>query len=116
VESHSGRYFTNHDVIAQNEVGTQPSKAPTLAAFARAFTKPQTYPNSVAAAVPPDSPVLSVPTDITPQKAIGLAFARNNPAGGYKVPSLIGLYVTAPYLHDGGVGACTSALGNVTRE
>ena len=60
--------------------------------------------------MPPDSPVLSVPTDITPQKAIGLAFGINNPAGGYKVPSLIGLYVTAPYLHDGGVAASLEAL------
>lgn len=110
VECHSGRYFTNHDVIAQNEVGTQPSRAPTLAAFARSFTEPKTYPNSVSAPVPPDSPVLSVPTDITPQKAMGLAFGINNPAGGYKVPSLIGLYVTAPYLHDGGVAAGAEAL------
>lgn len=110
VECHSGRYFTNHDVIAQNEVGTQPSRAPTLAPFARSFTEPQTYPNSVSAPVPPDSPVLSVPTDITPPKAMGLAFGINNPAGGYKVPSLIGLYVTAPYLHDGGVAAGAEAL------
>jgi hypothetical protein len=110
VECHSGRYFTNNDVIAQNEVGTQPSRAPTLAPFARSFTEPKTYPNSVSAPVPPDSPVLSVPTDITPQKAIGLAFGMNNPAGGYKVPSLIGLYVTAPYLHDGGVAAGSEAL------
>jgi hypothetical protein len=110
VECHSGRYFTNNDVIAQNEVGTQPSRAPTLAPFARAFTEPKTYPNRVSAPVPPDSPVLLVPTDITPQKAIGLAFGMNNPAGGYKVPSLIGLYATAPYLHDGGVAAGAEAL------
>jgi hypothetical protein len=110
VECHSGRYFTNNDVIPQNEVGTQPSRAPTLAAFARSFTEPQTYPNSLSAPVPPDSPVLSVPTDITPQPAIGLAFAINNPVGGYKVPSLIGLHVTAPYLHDGGVAAGSEAL------
>ena len=110
VECHSGRYFTNNDVIAQNEVGTQPSRAPTLAAFARSFTEPQTYPNSLSAPVPPDSPVLKVPTDITPHSATQLAFAINNPAGGYKVPSLIGLYVTAPYLHDGGVAAGAQAL------
>jgi hypothetical protein len=110
IECHSGRYFTNHEIIPQNEVGTQPSRAPTLAAFARAFTQPQTYPNSVSAPVPPDSPVLAVPTDITPQKATQLAFALNNPAGGYKVPSLIGLYLTAPYLHDGGVAARLEAL------
>jgi hypothetical protein len=115
VECHSGRYFTNNDVIPQNEVGTQPSRAPTLAAFARSFTEPQTYPNSLAAPVQADAPVLDVPTDITPQSATQLAFGINNPAGGYKVPSLIGLYVTAPYLHDGGVAAGAQALKRDTQ-
>jgi hypothetical protein len=54
--------------------------------------------------------VLPVPTDITPKKSQELAYAINNPAGGYKVPSLIGLNVTAPYLHDGGVAATAEAL------
>lgn len=110
VTCHSGRYFTNHAVIPQPEVGTQPSRAPTLAAFARSFIEPKTYPNSVEVPVPADSPVVSVPTDITPESAQQLAFAINNPAGGYKVPSLIGLYLTAPYLHDGGVAAGPAAL------
>lgn len=109
-ECHSGRYFTNNQVIPQNEVGTQPSRAPTLAPFTRIFTQPLTYPNSVSAPLPADPPVLSVPTDITPQSALQLAYGINNPAGGYKVPSLIGLYLTAPYLHDGGVAAGAEAL------
>ena len=110
VECHSGRYFTNHDVIPQKEVKTQPSRAPTLVAMARAFTEPQTYPNSVSVPVPPDAPVLPVPTEIAPQKVRKLAFGMSSPAGGYKVPSLIGLAVTAPYLHDGGVAAAADAL------
>lgn len=110
VECHSGRYFTNHEVIPQPEIGTQPSRAKALAKFPRVFDPPQTYPNSVSAPVPPDSPVLSVPTDITPQRVKELAYAQSNPAGGYKVPSLIGLHVTAPYLHDGGVAAGPEAF------
>lgn len=110
VDCHSGRYFTNHHVIAQNEIGTQPSRAATLAPFARTFVQPKTYPNSLFAPLPPNPPVMPIPTDITPQKAQQLAFAINNPAGGYKVPSLIGLHVTAPYLHDGGVAAGPEAL------
>ena len=110
VECHRGRYFTNHDVIPQNEIGTQPSRAPTLAAFTRIFTDPQTYPNSLSAPLPPNPPVLDVPTDITPEKVQQLAYGLGNPAGGYKVPSLIGLYLTAPYLHDGGVAAGPEGL------
>ena len=110
IDCHSGRYFTNHDVIPQKEIGTQPSRAKALAAFTRIFTSPQTYPNSVSVPVPPDPPVLPVPTDITPKRVQQVAYAMGHPAGGYKVPSLIGLYLTAPYLHDGGVAAGIEAL------
>jgi hypothetical protein len=109
-ECHSGRYFTNHDVIREQEIGTQPSRAPAQAPFARILGTPQTYPSNVSVPLPSNPPVLEVPTDITPKQAQQLAFAINNPAGGYKVPSLIGLHVTAPYLHDGGVAASSEAL------
>ena len=32
------------------------------------------------------------------------------PDGGYKTPSLLGLYLTAPYLHDGGVAVRKNTL------
>lgn len=107
---HSGRYFTNHDVIAQQEIKTQPSRGKATIAFNLVFKSPQTYPNSVSIPLPPDPPVLDVPKDITPDHVINLAYGRGNLAGGFKVPSLIGLHVTAPYLHDGGVAASKDAL------
>jgi hypothetical protein len=110
IECHSGRYFTNHDVIPEEEVKSQPSRASALAALPKIFIPPQTYPGSVSVPLPPDPPVLSVPTDITPQRVTDLAYAINNPSGGYKVQNLIGLYLSAPYLHDGGVAASSEAL------
>ncbi|GFE70718.1 hypothetical protein [Chroococcus sp. FPU101] len=110
IECHSGRYFTNHEVIAADEIGTQPSRAKTLAAFPKVFAPPKTYPSNVSVPLPANPPVLEIPTDLTPKRSQELAFAMNNPAGGYKVPSLIGLSVTAPYLHDGGVAASVEAL------
>jgi hypothetical protein len=108
---HAGRYFTNHDVIPQPQVGTQPARAQALAAFPRIFTTPTTYPPDTPVPLPPDPPVLEVPTDITPEHVRQLAYAVGDPSGGYKVPSLIGLRLTAPYLHDGGVAAGPEALG-----
>lgn len=105
IDCHSGRYFTNHEVISEDKIKTQRSRAKALAKFPRIFAPPQTYPNSVSVPVPPDVPVLDVPRDITPESVQQLAYAENNRAGGYKVPSLIGLYLSAPYLHDGGVAA-----------
>lgn len=108
---HSGRYFTNHKVIPAKEVGTQPLRAPASKGFAELFVSPpQTYPSNVSVPLPPNPPVLSIPTDITPQEDIDLAYAQSDPAGGYKVTKLIGLYLLAPYLHDGGVAAGVDAL------
>ncbi|KAF3891293.1 hypothetical protein DA73_0400034510 [Tolypothrix bouteillei VB521301] len=109
VECHSGRYFTNNHVIAEQEIKTQPSRAMAQAPVARNFIAPQTYPSNVQVPLPENPPVLNVPTDITSEKDFKLAFAIGN-SGGYKVPSLIGLNVTAPYLHDGGVAAGPEAL------
>lgn len=110
VSCHSGRYFTNHRVIPEGEIRTQPSRAKALIAFNRIFKSPQTYANSVSVPLPPDAPVLDVPKETATKNTIALAYGRSNLAGGYKVPSLIGLHVTAPYLHDGGVAAANEAL------
>ncbi|WP_242038099.1 hypothetical protein [Tolypothrix sp. FACHB-123] len=54
--------------------------------------------------------MLSVPTDITPKADIELAYALSDRNGGYKVQNLIGLYLSAPYLHDGGVAASAESI------
>ncbi|PSB23045.1 hypothetical protein C7B76_01245 [filamentous cyanobacterium CCP2] len=107
---HSGRYFTNHRVIPQREVGTQPARAPASKKFAEEFVSPDTYPPNVSVPLPPDPPVLAVPTNIFPEEDIELAYAQSDPKGGYKVTKLIGLYLHMPYLHDGGVAASATAL------
>jgi hypothetical protein len=110
VECHSGRYFTNHRVIPETQVKSQPSRASALAKLPQTFIPPETYPPGIRVPTPADPDVLSVPVEITPQEDRDLAYAVSDPAGGYKVPSLIGLHVTAPYLHDGGVAASAVAL------
>jgi hypothetical protein len=108
-QCHSGRYFTNHDVIPIEEVKSQPSRASALAKLPPAMVPPETYPPNIRVPLPTEPKILSIPTDITPQHNQELAYASNN-NGGYKVQNLVGLYVTAPYLHDGGVAATATAL------
>lgn len=110
VSCHSGRFFTNHDVIPAGEIKTQPSRASALASLPQIFVPPQTYPANVPVPLPTAPPILSIPTNITSERVRDLAFAIGDPAGGYKVQSLIGLYLTPPYLHDGGVAAGAKAL------
>ncbi|MDM9383150.1 di-heme oxidoredictase family protein [Chlorogloeopsis sp. ULAP01] len=109
-DCHSGRYFTNHKVIPVQEVKTQGNRAPASQSFAEQFAPPDTYPSNVPVPLPSNPAVLSIPTDITPQEDIELAYAISDPAGGYKVQNLIGLYLSAPYLHDGGVAASREAF------
>jgi hypothetical protein len=71
---------------------------------------PQTYSPNTSVPLPVDPPVLSIPTDITPKVDIDLAYAQSDSAGGYKVIKLIGVALHAPYLHDGGVAASSTAL------
>lgn len=110
VQCHNGRYFTNHKVIPVSEIGTQPARAPASAGFTKLFVPPDTYPANIPVPLPNEPPVLSVPTDITPTEDIELAYAQSDRHGGYKVIKLIGLYLHAPYLHDGGVAASKTAL------
>ncbi|MBD1850457.1 hypothetical protein [Leptolyngbya sp. FACHB-711] len=110
ISCHSGRYFNNHQVIGEIEIKGQPSRAKALAKIPGIFTEPKTYPPSLRVPLPADPPVLKVPTEIAPLADRELAFAQNNPAGGYKVQHLIGLYLSAPYLHDGGVAATQAAI------
>ncbi len=109
-QCHSGRYFTNHKVIPVKEIKTQPERAPASAKFAELFVPPDTYPSNVPVPLSANPPVLKVPTEITPKEDIELAYAISDPDGGYKVQHLIGLYLSAPYLHDGGVAASAEAL------
>ncbi len=109
-QCHSGRYFTNHEVIPVKQIATQPQRAPASRKFAQEFVPPDTYPPNLPVPLPPNPPVLSVPTDITPQEDIELSYALSDPDGGYKVQNLIGLYLSAPYLHDGGVAASAESI------
>ncbi|MEC1169884.1 electron transport protein, partial [Bacillus paralicheniformis] len=52
--------------------------------------------------------ILKVPTAGFDPEQIKLSWAQGDSEGGYKVPSLIGVYWRAPYLHDGGVAVGSS--------
>jgi hypothetical protein len=109
-DCHSGRFFSNNSVIPLSEIGTQPSRALAQADQAELFVEPQTWTPDMIAPVAPGAGALAVPTDVTPQELREQAYLLNGAEGGYKVITLIGIYLHAPYLHDGGVAAGPNAL------
>jgi len=104
VRCHSGPDLTNHQIIPAPEIGTEPTRAQSLKKSGRDFAPPVLYAFDTPVPIPPGAKVLSVPETADPEQ-VKLAFAHGDSPGGYKVPSLVGLYWTAPYLHDGGVAA-----------
>ena len=101
---HSGPMMTNNRVIAQPEIGTQPVRARGMSNTFASYD-----PNAIGYAfdqkVPlPDKPrTIEFSTRELDPEQIKLAYGWPPTSGGYKVPALVGLWWSAPYLHDGGV-------------
>jgi hypothetical protein len=106
---HSGPFLTNHRVIANREVGANPVRAQALQKTERNFAQPVIYTFSTPVPLPARPEVLEVPTGMLDPHQTDLAWAHHGSEGGYKVPALVGLYWSAPYLHDGGVAVGPNA-------
>jgi hypothetical protein len=103
ISCHSGNHFTNHRVIAAEVIKTEPSRAKALKKTEKIFGDTLTYPFTVKVPFSDETSPIRVPIEHLDDRQIQLAYGHGKTEGGYKVPSLIGLYWTAPYLHDGGV-------------
>jgi hypothetical protein len=103
IRCHAGAYLTNNRVVSAEVVGTEPSRAQALKKTEKVFGEAVFYAPDTPVPVPKNAKVLKVPTEQLDKEQIRLAFAHGDSKGGYKVPSLIGLSWSAPYLHDGGV-------------
>jgi hypothetical protein len=106
---HAGAEATNHRVIPVPEIGTDPSRAQALQTTEAHYVPPSLYGFDTPVPIPPGTPPLAVPTAQLDPQQIQLAFAYGGTPGGYKVPSLVGVYWSAPYLHDGGVAVGADA-------
>jgi len=103
ISCHAGGYYTNNQIIPVEKVGTEPTRARGLRKVGEFLTDPVIYSPDTPVPVPKNAQVIKVPTKGLDPMQINLAFGIGNTQGGYKVPSLLGLYWSAPYLHDGGV-------------
>lgn len=98
---HEGPALTSHRVWPAPVIGTEPSRARALANREADVARPQIFATDTPVPLPAE-PIL-IPVPVPDEGQLKLAWAHNKTAGGYKVPGLLGLAWTAPYLHDGGV-------------
>jgi hypothetical protein len=109
---HDGPAYTNNRVIAAEEIASEPTRAVSFKRREALFAPPQLYAFDTPLPLPKNPRPISVPVAGFPEDRFN-AWAHGPSRGGYKVPSLLGLARSAPYLHDGGVAVAAdpSAVG-----
>jgi cytochrome c peroxidase len=112
---HSGPALTNNRIIAVTEIKTEPTRAKGMSNTEKAWNdKPLAYAFDQDVPLPKSPRTIPVPVEHLDKEQITLAYGWGESPGGYKVPALVGLYWTAPYLHDGG-GRGRSRCGGAAR-
>ncbi|AGA56771.1 hypothetical protein Theco_0561 [Thermobacillus composti KWC4] len=105
ITCHAGPYLTNNRIVATDVLGTNPSRARSFKKTEKFWGPPLMYDYDTPVPLPKKPKLHRMPLNGMSEEQIRLAFAHGNSPGGYKTPSLYGLYWSAPYLHDGGVAA-----------
>ena len=106
---HRSPFFTDNVIHPIAEIKTNPARAKSRLKQNSLLVAPKMYALNTPVPIPANATVLDIPT-------AGISNQPNQlpngllPNGGYKTPSLLGLYLTAPYLHDGGVAVRKNTL------
>ncbi|PZD94997.1 electron transport protein [Paenibacillus sambharensis] len=102
ISCHAGEFLTNNRIIASHIIGTNPSRAKALSGSKKFFAPPLMYTFDTPVPLPEHPKTFKIGIDYLSEDEVKMSVAHDG-KGGYKVPSLNGLYWSAPYLHDGGV-------------
>ena len=113
-ECHAGPSLTNHRIIPVGEIGTQPLRANAMEATQNAWGEPLGYAFDQPVPLPKKPRVIRFPIEHLDGEQLKLSYGWGESPGGYKVKHLVGLYWTAPYLHDGGVAVGADGEPGVT--
>ena len=109
VTCHKAPFFTDNKIHPISELKTNPARAKSRLDLKDLLVPPKLYTFNTPVPVPADAEVLDVPTKGISSSPTTLPNGLL-PDGGYKTTSLLGLYLSAPYLHDGGVAVRGGSL------
>ena len=98
---HSGPALTSHRIWPASVIGSEPTRARAFARTEAGIARPRVFAPGTPFPAPAGAELVDVP--VPDEAQLKLAWGHNKTGGGYKVPSLIGLAWSAPYLHDGAV-------------
>lgn len=106
---HIPPFFTDNVIHPLREINTNSARAKSRLDLNNLLVPPQLYTFNNPVPIPANAEVLDVPTAGISDSPTSLPKGLL-PDGGYKTTSLRGLYLSAPYLHDGGVAVRAGAL------
>ena len=106
---HIPPFFTDNKIHPLDEIGTNPARAQSRLAVKNLLVPSKLYTFNTPVPIPDNAEVLDVPTQGISDTPTTLPKGIL-PKGGYKTTSLRGLYLSAPYLHDGGVAVRAKSL------
>lgn len=109
VTCHVPPFFTDNKIHPIEQIQTNPVRAQSRLAINALLVPPKLYGFNTPVPPPANATVIDVPTQGISDSPTTLPKGIL-PNGGYKTPSLRGLYLSAPYLHDGGVAVHKDAL------
>jgi hypothetical protein len=102
ISCHARPVYSGNRVIPVRDIGTEPSRAAGFGATQQWFASPSYWEPNTKVPVPTNATSIGVSMTEEESEQMKLAWAHTG-EGGYKIPSLVALRWSAPYLHDGGV-------------
>lgn len=109
VTCHTPPFFTDNKTHPNSEIGANPARGESRVALNDLLVTPKLYTLNTPVPVPANAEVLDLPTQGISASPTTLPNGLL-PDGGYKSMPLRGLYLSAPYLHDGGVAVKAGAI------
>lgn len=106
---HIPPFFTDNKIHPIDEIRTNPARAQSRLGLSNLLVPPKLYTFNTPVPIPANAEVLDVPTQGISDTPTTLPKGIL-PKGGYKTTSLRGLYLSAPYLHDGGAAVRAGSL------
>ncbi|MCC5617028.1 hypothetical protein LC605_18475 [Nostoc sp. CHAB 5836] len=106
---HIPPFFSDNEIHPLDEIRTNPARAQSRLGLNNLLVPPKLYTFNTAVPIPAKAEVLDVPTQGISDSPTTLPKGIL-PKGGYKTTTLRGLYLSAPYLHDGGAAVRAGSL------
>jgi hypothetical protein len=107
---HTPPFFTNQQIIPYNQINTSPKRAAARQILNGRLVESRIPSFDQPVPLPAEPHLIDLPPDPSTTTNLLLPPGLDNPAGGYKVSGLLGTYLKAPYLHDGGVAASRDSI------